>query len=101
MQPAATPSPALNAWLGTALVLANGLLFYWYFFFFDVNENDQVFYTPVLISFLAAQWLALALGSAPPFRRWFWVAFGLSLGVAMLAWAAYAYLRALGAAFQH
>jgi hypothetical protein len=43
----------------------------------------------------------LALGSAPPYRRWFWVAFGLSLGVAVLAWVGYWYLRALGAAFQH
>lgn len=101
MQPTVTPSAELNAWLGAALVLANGALFYCYFFFFDVSENDQLFYTPVLLSFLAAQWLVLALGSAPPFRRWFWVAFGLSAGVAVLAWAGYAYLWALGAAFQH
>lgn len=101
MQPAASPSSAFNAWLGAALVLTNGVLLYWYLFFFDISENDQVFYTPVLVSFLAAQWLMLALGSPPPFRRRFWVAFGLCLGVAVLGWAAYAYLRALGAAFQH
>ncbi len=53
-------SPALNAWLGAALVVANGLLFYGYFFFFDVSENDRLFYGPVLVSFLAAQWLVLA-----------------------------------------
>ncbi len=52
--------PALNAWLGAALVVANGLLFYGYFFFFDVSENDRLFYGPVLVSFLAAQWLVLA-----------------------------------------
>jgi hypothetical protein len=96
-----TLSPTFNAWLGTALVVANGLLFYGYFFFFDSSENDQVFYTPVLVSFVAAQWLVLALGSAPPFRRWFWLAFMLSVGAAILAWVAYWYLLALGAAFQH
>jgi hypothetical protein len=101
VQPAATPPSELNAWLGAALAVANGVLFYCYSFTFDASENDQVFYTPVLVSFLAAQCLVLALGSAPPYRRWFWVAFGLSLGVAVLAWVGYWYLRALGAAFQH
>lgn len=94
-------SPQLNAWLGTALAVANGVLFYCYFFTFDASENEQLFYTPVLVAFLAAQWLVLALGSAPPYRRWFWVAFGLSLGVAVLAGVGYGYLRAMGAAFQH
>lgn len=98
---AATPSSAFNAWLGVALVVANGVLFYWYCFFFDISENDQIFYTPVLVSFLAAQWLVLALGSGPPFRRWFWVAFWLSAAAAGLLWAAYGYLLALAKAFQH
>ena len=94
-------SPALNAGLGTMLAVANGLLFYGYFFFFDVSENDRLFYGPVLVSFLAAQLLALALGSEPPFRRWFWGGFAVLLVGALLGWAAFAYIAALARAFRN
>ncbi|RZL14713.1 MAG: hypothetical protein EOO62_04720 [Hymenobacter sp.] len=90
--PTAPSSVPLNAWLGAALVVANGWLFYRYFFCFDARATDWLFYGPVLVSFLAAQWLGLARSSAPPYRRWFWVVFRLSLGAAVLAWLAYAYL---------
>ena len=104
MPATATPpaaAVALNAWLGTGLVVLNGLLFYGYFFHFGASENDRLFYTPVLLTFVAVQWLALVLGSGPPARRWFWGAFGLSAALAVLAWLSYGYLVALAHAFQH
>ena len=94
-------SPALNALLGAGLVPANTLLLYWYLFYYEVSENDQLFYAPVLVTALAAQWALLAVVSARPWRGWFWVAAGLSGAAAGLAWASYCWLLAFGRGFNH
>jgi hypothetical protein len=99
--PAPPASTALNALLGAGLVLANTLLLYWYLFYYEVSENDQLFYTPVLITALAAQWVLLAVGSARPWQGWFWVAAGLSGAAAGLVWVGYCWLLAFGRGFNH
>lgn len=103
--PSATPapptSPALNALLGAGLVLVNTLLLYWYLFYYEVSENDQLFYAPVLITALAVQWTLLAAGSAWPWQGWFWVAAGLSGAAAGLVWVGYFWLLAFGRGFNH
>lgn len=98
---ASQPSSTLNALLGAGLVLANTVLLYWYLFYYEVSENDQLFYSPVLLTALAAQWVLLAVGSAPPWRNWFWVAAGLSGAAAGLAWVGYFWLLAFGRGFNH
>ena len=94
-------SPTFNALLGAGLVLANTLLLYWYLFYYEVSENDQFFYAPVLVTALAAQWVLLAASSARPWRVWFWVAAGLSGAAAGLSWVGYCWLLAFGRDFNH
>jgi hypothetical protein len=95
------PSPTFNALLGAGLVLANTLLLYWYLFYYEVSENDQTFYLPVLTTALAAQWALLAAGSTRPWRQWFWGAAGLSGVAAGLAWVSYFWLLAFARGFNH
>jgi len=101
--PSATPAPppAFNALLGAGLVLANSLLLYWYLFYYEVSENDKTFYVPVLATAMAAQWALLAAGSAQPWRKWFWVAAGLSGAAAGLALVGYFWLLAFARGFNH
>jgi hypothetical protein len=101
--PSATPvpPPAFNALLGVGLVLANSLLLYWYLFYYEVSENDKALYVPVLVTALATQWVLLAAGSTQPWRKWFWVAAGLSGAVAGLAWVGYFWLLAFARGFNH
>ena len=99
--PGPPASPTFNALLGAGLVLANTLLLYWYLFYYEVSENDQLFYAPVLVTALAAQWVLLAIGSARPWQWWFWVAAGLSGAAAGLTWVGYFWLLAFGRGFNH
>jgi hypothetical protein len=101
--PSVAPAPAarLNALLGAGLVLANTLLLYWYLFYYEVSENDQLFYGPVLATAWAAQWALLAAGSARPWRGWYWVVAGLSGAGAGLLWLGYFWLRAFARGFNH
>lgn len=99
--PVPSAAPTFNALLGAGLVLANTLLLYWYLFYYEVSGNDQLFYGPVLVTALAAQWVLLAVGSARPWQGWFWVAAGLSGAAAGLAWVGYCWLLAFGRGFNH
>ncbi|MBO2012191.1 hypothetical protein [Hymenobacter negativus] len=99
--PPVAPAPSFNALLGAGLVLANTLLLYWYLFYYEVSENDQLFYGPVLATSWAAQWMFLAAGSARPWRVWYWVVAGLSGAAAGLLWLGYFWLRAFARGFNH
>jgi hypothetical protein len=102
MQPSSiTPAPSFNALLGAGLVVVNTLLLYWYLFYYEVSENDQLFYGPVLATAWAAQWALLAAGSARPWRGWYWVVAGLSCAAAVLLWLGYFWLRAFARGFNH
>ena len=98
---APAPAARLNALLGAGLVLANTLLLYWHLFYYEVSENDQLFYGPVLVTVWAAQWALLAAGSARPWRVWYWVVAGLSGAAAVLLWVGYFWLRAFVRGFNH
>jgi hypothetical protein len=91
----------LNALLGGVLVLANTLLLYWYLFYYEVSENDKLFYGPLLATAWATQWMFLAAGSARPWRVWYWVVAGLSGAAAGLLWVGYFWLRAFARGFNH
>ena len=95
------PPAKFNALLGSGLVLANGLLFYLYFFSYEVSENDKTRLVPTLISFVAAQWLLLALASKGRWKTVFWVAFGLSGASAGLLWLGYFWLLAFASSFKN
>ena len=95
------PSARFNAVLGSGLALGNGMLFYAYFFSYQVSENDKTWLVPVLVSFLAAQWLLLALASEGKWKTAFWIAFGLSGAAAGLLWLGYFWLMALARGYNH
>ena len=97
----AAPPATFNALLGSGLVLANGLLFNTYFFSYEVSENDKLWLLPALVSFVAAQWLLLALASEGRWKIAFWIAFGLSSAAAGLLWLGYLWLLALSSGYNH
>ena len=94
------PPARFNAVLGSGLALVNGLLFYAYFFSYEVSENDKTWLVPTLVSFVAAQWL-LALASEGRWKTAFWVACGLSGAAAGLLWLGFLWLTAFARGFNH
>ena len=95
------PPARFNAVLGSGLALANGLLFYAYFFSYEVSENDKTWLVPVLVSFLAAQWLLLALASEGKWKTVFWIACGLSGAAAGLLGLGFLWLTAFARGFNN